>query len=109
LDDALPYLPIFLDEDPPRSAEAEALLMTPDGRTVLNALRESLREVAGVDPWYGPLIHRIQERTGLKGRKLFLPIRAAVTGQIKGPELEKILVWLGLEAVLKRVEQGMTE
>ncbi len=82
LDDALPYLPIFLDEDPPRSAEAEALLMTPDGRTVLNALRESLREVAGVDPWYGPLIHRIQERTGLKGRKLFLP-SGGLKGQIK--------------------------
>lgn len=105
LDDALPYLPVFLNEDPPLSADAGALLSTPEGRNVLLALREGLREVAGADPWYGPLIHRIQERTGLKGRKLLLPIRAALTGLLKGPELEKILGRLGREAALRRVDR----
>lgn len=103
LEDALPFLPVFLDEDPPLSAEAGAILATPDARTVLSALRESLLDVADEDPWYGPLIHRIQERTGLKGRKLLLPIRAALTGLLRGPELEKILVRLGRDAALKRV------
>jgi hypothetical protein len=39
LDDALPYLPVFLNEDPPLSADAGALLSTPEGRNVLLALR----------------------------------------------------------------------
>ncbi|NPU85037.1 MAG: glutamate--tRNA ligase [Syntrophaceae bacterium] len=105
LEDAIPYLPAFLDADPPRSAEADALLLTPDGRIVLDALREGLREAAGADPWYGPLIHRIQDRTGFRGRRLLLPVRAALTGLLKGPELEKIFAWLGREAALKRVDR----
>jgi nondiscriminating glutamyl-tRNA synthetase len=102
LEDALPYLPAFLEEFPPPSAEASALLAGADGQTVLKALRESLEDLAGEDPWYGPLIGRIQERTGFRGRRLLLPVRAAITGQLKGPELEKVLVWLGRETVLKR-------
>jgi len=102
LEDVLPYLPAFLEEYPSPSAEASALLAGADGQIVLKALRESLEDIGGADPWYGPLISRIQERTGFRGRRLLLPIRAAITGLLKGPELEKILVWLGRETVLKR-------
>ncbi len=34
-------------------------------------------------------IKAVQKSTGQKGKKLFMPIRVAVTGQTNGPELTK--------------------
>jgi glutamyl/glutaminyl-tRNA synthetase len=43
--------------------------------------RETFRAAAG----------RVKERTGLKGRALFHPIRVALTGEPEGPELDLIV------------------
>jgi nondiscriminating glutamyl-tRNA synthetase len=105
LADALPYLPVFLGEEPPFSAEAREILESPDGRTVLEALREALRETPGEAVRFEPLVRRLQERTGFRGKRLLLPVRAALTGLLKGPELEKILLRLERVAALRRVER----
>lgn len=107
LEDALPYLPVFLEENPPCSAEARAVLEAEDGRIVLEAFRQALREVAGGPAWHGALMSRIQEWTGFRGRRLLLPVRAAMTGLLKGPELERILAWLGHDKALKRAERAL--
>ena len=107
LEDALPYLPVFLEENPPCSAEARAVLEADDGRIVLEAFQRALREVAGGPAWHGTLMSRIQEWTGFRGRRLLLPVRAAVTGLLKGPELERILAWLGRDKALKRAERAL--
>ena len=36
-----------------------------------------------------PMLTRLEEKTGRKGKALYAPLRAAVTGKIKGPELVK--------------------
>lgn len=43
-------------------------------------------------------------KTGIKGKSLFMPIRAAVTGRTHGPEMKKVLPLLGKEIVLARIE-----
>ncbi len=45
----------------------------------------------------------IKEQTGRKGKDLFMPLRLALTGKEKGPELKTLLVILGKEKVLKRL------
>lgn len=45
----------------------------------------------------------IKERTGRKGKELFMPLRLALTGQENGPELKKIILLLGRDKVLERL------
>ena len=45
----------------------------------------------------------VQKSTGQKGKNLFMPIRAAVTGQTHGPDLPKAIELLGKEKVLTRL------
>ncbi|WP_059174107.1 glutamate--tRNA ligase [Bacillus sp. FJAT-27445] len=45
----------------------------------------------------------VQKSTGHKGKKLFMPIRAAVTGQTHGPDLPKTIELLGREKIQKRL------
>lgn len=47
----------------------------------------------------------VQKSTGQKGKNLFMPIRAAVTGQTHGPDLPKSIELLGREKVQNRIKQ----
>ena len=45
----------------------------------------------------------ISELTNLKGRSLFLPLRIALTGLEKGPELKVLLPLIGRQEVHRRI------
>ncbi|WP_456272786.1 glutamate--tRNA ligase [Bacillus sp. AK031] len=49
-------------------------------------------------------IKAVQKSTGHKGKKLFMPIRVAVTGQTHGPELPNAIELLGKDKVKHRIE-----
>jgi nondiscriminating glutamyl-tRNA synthetase len=100
--------------------EAKALLRGEGAKTVLLALRKALIPLAaggegGVGPELAPqyrgiigIVRSIQDnKTGLKGKKLYLPIRAAVTGRLHGPELDRIFALLGPVSLLRRVEKAL--
>ncbi len=46
---------------------------------------------------------RVKERTGAQGKALFLPLRAALTGQVHGPEMPRILPLIGYERAKHRL------
>jgi glutamyl-tRNA synthetase len=46
----------------------------------------------------------LKERTGRKGAELFMPLRAALTGQVHGPELAPFLKLIPPEIVRRRLE-----
>ena len=48
----------------------------------------------------------IGEETGTKGKDLFMPIRASITGQLSGPELDQVTEVMGQERVLKRLKEA---
>lgn len=45
----------------------------------------------------------VQKATGHKGKKLFMPIRVAITGQTHGPDLPQAIALFGKEKVKKRL------
>ncbi len=49
----------------------------------------------------------LKEKTGRKGKDLFMPLRLALTGQKHGPELQSLLPLLGRERAVKRL-RGQT-
>jgi glutamyl/glutaminyl-tRNA synthetase len=51
------------------------------------------------------IVAALKKRTGLKGKKLFAPIRVALTGRAEGPELKNILPLLGKRVILERLAQ----
>jgi nondiscriminating glutamyl-tRNA synthetase len=53
------------------------------------------------------LLSQLEKRTGRKGKELYSPLRAAVTGKTKGPELAKTLPLLGKERIIKRIKMAL--
>ncbi|KOO40845.1 glutamate--tRNA ligase [Priestia koreensis] len=49
-------------------------------------------------------IKAVQKSTGHKGKKLFMPIRVATTGETHGPELPQSIALLGKDTVLARLQ-----
>ncbi|WP_369404950.1 hypothetical protein [Piscibacillus salipiscarius] len=54
-------------------------------------------------------IKATQKTTGVKGKKLFMPIRVAVTGQQHGPELPNAIHLLGQRTVMNRLNKIVGE
>src|SRR5699024_624066 len=54
-------------------------------------------------------IKATQKETKHRGKKLFMPIRVATTGQTRGPELQKAIELLGKEVVLARLDKVLTD
>ena len=50
-------------------------------------------------------IKAVQKATGIKGKKLFMPIRVAVTGETKGPELPDAISLIGKDTALERIKR----
>lgn len=51
------------------------------------------------------IFKEVQKEVGVKGRQLFMPIRIAVSGQMRGPELPLVIELFGKERVLSHIEQ----
>lgn len=54
-------------------------------------------------------IKATQKETGHRGKKLFMPIRVATTGETHGPELPFAIELLGKEIILKRLDKVLKE
>jgi nondiscriminating glutamyl-tRNA synthetase len=73
--------------------------------SVLTAIKGELNDVEVVDEEYAKgFMKLIQKATGVKGKNLFMPARVALTGTAHGPEFVNILVLLGKENIMKRIE-----
>ena len=59
-------------------------------------------DALGPDSW-ATLTKALQQETGAKGRKLFMPLRLALTGEKSGPEMAVLLPLLGVEKVRARL------
>ena len=52
------------------------------------------------------VMKEVQQNTGIKGKELWMPVRVAITGMTKGPELPLVIEILGKERILKFLEQA---
>ncbi|MBN2079549.1 MAG: glutamate--tRNA ligase [Spirochaetes bacterium] len=94
---------IFLDDVPEPDAEADAMLGSPEGLAVIQAAFDLFRSELSADNFATHLVPRVKETTSLKGRQLFMPLRALITGRQKGPELDQAMPLIGYDRCSKRV------
>lgn len=70
------------------------------------AFKNALDEIDEVDSEFASTImKRIQKETGIKGKDLYMPTRAMLTGNVHGPELNNVIELLGKDEILNRIEK----
>ncbi len=67
----------------------------------------SLADLAQADPsadGFKPWSKALAKSAGVKGKRLFMPLRAAFSGEVFGPELYRLWEFLGADAVRERLQ-----
>jgi nondiscriminating glutamyl-tRNA synthetase len=100
------YVSIFLPGEFALDAEARSILAEDGALQGIKAMEEVVKGLEEVEEKDVPqIVAELKKRTGLKGKSLFAPIRAALTGRVEGPELKNILPLLGKRVILERLAQ----
>ena len=73
-----------------------------EAANVTNAAADLLPDEVNADIWHG-WTKAVAEATGAKGRGLFMPLRLALTGRQKGPEIAPLLAFIGRDRILARL------
>jgi nondiscriminating glutamyl-tRNA synthetase len=105
------FLPQFYPPDPMRwDSEALRVLHAARVPELLQAVHSALQ---ALEHWDGEAviaaIRSAGKQVGIKGRELFMPVRAAVTGTTQGPELVDIFEVQGKLGALRVIEQAWQE
>jgi|SRR5690625_3659723 len=101
---------VFFKENIDYDEEAKEVL---EGEQVIEVLQVFTDKLIHLDDFTSERIkdqlRATQKETKYRGRKLFMPIRVATTGQTNGPELPKALELLGKEVVVNRLDDVLKE
>ncbi|MDD4357661.1 MAG: glutamate--tRNA ligase family protein, partial [Smithellaceae bacterium] len=101
------HIEIFFEGRYRMTPEAKQILDSANAKKVVLAFGEYLDDAEGSPlEIYAAAIKQAREKSGVKGRDLFMPVRAALTGKVHGPELEKVFAILGKESAVKRLKQA---
>ncbi|MGD0021771.1 MAG: glutamate--tRNA ligase [Smithellaceae bacterium] len=104
LADVSDHIDIFFDSRYRLTTEAEEILKKEKSKKVVIAFTEYLNTHSGeVRNLYSAAIKVVAEKTKVKGKELFMPLRAALTGKTTGPELDKVFAILGKNVALRRL------
>ncbi|WP_045516572.1 glutamate--tRNA ligase [Neobacillus niacini] len=97
---------MFFKEEAEFEEDAKEVL---SGETVPQVLKAFSEELEKLENFKADEIKAamkaVQKSTGQKGKNLFMPIRAAVSGQTHGPDLPQAIELLGKSKVLKRIQK----
>ena len=99
---------IFFERDLDIGPDVRKMLQRDQAREVLEALCDRLSRVADLTAvTFGNIAKELAMALGVKGKDLYLPIRAALTGRLEGPELRSVLPILGKEECIKRIKKAL--
>ncbi len=108
LSDIDQYINMFFDSHYEILPDALSLLNEDGALDVIIHLRDALRaSETDESNMYANVVKQVKKETGLKGKKLLMPIRAAVTGVLVGPELDKVFSLLRRDSIMMRCEKAI--
>ncbi len=97
---------VFFNKEIKISKKGKETLKKESSKKVLFALKNRLKKIKEItDRNFKTLMKDLEKEIGFRGKNLYLPIRVALTGQNKGPELYLILPILGKRECLKRLSK----
>ena len=111
--DELPDALSFFDEEAYRNRLKRSVaagdrdhvyVILTEGRSVLEAAQEAVQQSSSEgEALFLELTETLKHRVSEKGKKLFLPLRAALTGEPHGIELKRIFQLLDRQTILGRI------
>lgn len=88
--------------------EARGILQTATVPAVLELFRNKVQAAEVLDSAAAKVILKeITKELSLKGKDVFMPVRIALTGQMHGPDLDRIIALLGKDNIKVRLEQTL--
>src|SRR5699024_9915274 len=92
-------------EDIDYDEDAKEAITKEDAKTHIDTFLKHLDEVEEIDADFAKSIMKtLQKETGIKGKNLWFPVRAAVTGSVHGPDLSNAFLIMGKDLVKNRLE-----
>lgn len=74
---------------------------------LLETLEEKINAVDEItEAFVGAMFKEIQKEKGIKGKNLFMGTRVLLTGQMHGPDINKLLTLLGKEKLINRLSES---
>lgn len=101
------HMKIYFDDHVKmENEEAAAVLQEPEVPEVMSAFRQKITEAEELTPENTKgILKTLTKELELGGKKVYMPLRVALTGQMHGPELFYIIPVLGRDRVLVRLAQ----
>ena len=98
----------FLFKDYEMDDDAKEFLNYEKLDELMNALKEEIESVDEIEKEFASgVMKKVQKKTGIKGKDLWMTTRAVVTGNVHGPDLDSIMVVLGKQEVLDRINKAL--
>jgi len=109
LSDVPSAIAIFFGDSVAMDDDALELISTERGASVVRHLREALSTDEGrIDPdGFKGLLQDAGREVGVRGKELFMPARAALTGRTHGPAIGDVAALLGRELAIARLNAAL--
>jgi nondiscriminating glutamyl-tRNA synthetase len=93
---------------PPFDDEAVRVLRTPEALEIIESLADRIRieKTALTAAGFKTAVEDVGRTTGRKGKALYFPVRAALTGAVHGPDLAGLAELRGSDAVLGLLDRA---
>ena len=89
---------------------AREWLKNNDSKIVFKAMADEIEKLPEIDlNSFKSVMANVQKNTGIKGKDLWMPVRAAMTGLTEGPELPLVIDILGKDKILKFLKQALEQ
>lgn len=103
------FADVFFNDPGYDNSEAQGILTQEQVPAVIKALRDKL--VGYVDDLdedgARALLKKLPKELGIGGKKVYQPLRVALTGKLSGPDLHHLLPVLGAPKVIVRLEKAL--
>lgn len=104
------HVAVFFNDPEYGDPEAREVLSQEETPAVLRAVRDKLAAMPSErmdEAAAKGLLKKLPKELGLGGKKVYLPLRSALTGKTRGPELYHLLPALGNSAAIRRLEKAL--
>ena len=95
---------LFMNDVIEPDEEADALLREDYSKKIIAEAGRLVNTEINEENFQSELVKKIGEKTSIKGKNLFMPVRAMLTGKLKGPVMDKALPLFGFDKCKKRIE-----
>lgn len=103
------WLELMLGEPVPNSDEAKEFMQIKESPKVWESVMGLLHDLTEEFNEQNAklFLEGVQKKSKIKGRKLFMPIRVALTGSTEGPELTQVFSCLGKTRIGERIQRAI--